>query len=380
MKPLIHLPLLVVLLVMSVGARADGPQFPAIRIPERLMVLAPHPDDILNASGLAQRVLSRGGQVRVVDMTCGDGDSPIARAYIHRQGFVVSPNPFLNYAYFRQLEDQAAAQILGYGPQNLFFLGYPDGGMWEILQRGLKNDPRPVKGRHSGMTAVPYSNAVSPGSPYTAENVIRDLSGLMGNYRPDMVVMPHPNDNHLDHAATWYFGNQAIDAAGLDRRTTSVHTVFDIYAGDLPVKLNRKNWQRPTRKTASKTTWSELLLTPGEMEGKIQAIKQYRSQTIWEHPFLKEYDGTDSYLFGYVTQNELFGTVTDVKHDEKARQALERKAMLQRGIGLVGNVVEDYFRRFRRQPKKPAEQPSEAEDTGELDDAEDSSSPLDSWN
>lgn len=41
---------------------------------ERLLVVAPHPDDeTLAAGGLIQRVLMRGGAVRVVLVTAGDG-------------------------------------------------------------------------------------------------------------------------------------------------------------------------------------------------------------------------------------------------------------------------------------------------------------------
>src|SRR5688572_16478209 len=41
---------------------------------ERLLVIAPHPDDeTLGAGGLAQRVLAQGGIVRTVVVTAGDG-------------------------------------------------------------------------------------------------------------------------------------------------------------------------------------------------------------------------------------------------------------------------------------------------------------------
>ena len=51
---------------------------------ERLLVIAPHPDDeTLGAGGLIQRVLERGGTVRVVLVTAGDG---YVEAVVHETG------------------------------------------------------------------------------------------------------------------------------------------------------------------------------------------------------------------------------------------------------------------------------------------------------
>src|SRR2546430_10087895 len=73
---------LLVVGVAVAGALAAQPTELAVKRGERLLVLAPHPDDeTLGAGGLIQRVLARGGTVRVVLVTAGgwsirDGSAP----------------------------------------------------------------------------------------------------------------------------------------------------------------------------------------------------------------------------------------------------------------------------------------------------------------
>ncbi len=63
-------------LACLLAARANAASLPPPQIDpgERLLVVAPHPDDeTLGAGGLIQRVLENHGQVRVVLITAGDG-------------------------------------------------------------------------------------------------------------------------------------------------------------------------------------------------------------------------------------------------------------------------------------------------------------------
>ena len=60
--------------VAVAGALAAQPTELAVKRGERLLVVAPHPDDeTLGAGGLIQRVLAHGGTVRVMLVTAGDG-------------------------------------------------------------------------------------------------------------------------------------------------------------------------------------------------------------------------------------------------------------------------------------------------------------------
>ena len=65
-------------------AGAPSPEPIEVSHAERLVVVAPHPDDeTLGAGGLMQRVLASGGSVRVVLVTAGDG---YVEAVVHETG------------------------------------------------------------------------------------------------------------------------------------------------------------------------------------------------------------------------------------------------------------------------------------------------------
>ncbi len=333
------------LVAEAAGASDEHLPLPAVEVPRRLLVLAPHPDDVLLAAGLIQRTLAAGGEARVVDLTCGDGKSPFAIRFLKRKGFREDPNDAINYGLYRPTEDQKSVADLGLNPsKHLTFLGYPDGGLWEILQRSKKENPEAYRSGNTGAEAVPYANALRPGAPYTGDSILTDLASVLSEFKPDLLVLPHPNDHHRDHAATWYFGTEALALLPELIPTTRVLVPFDFHSGDLPHSLKRKFRMRPTRETPSPTNWQELELSPAEYEAKLLATSRYTSQMAWEHPFLPEYQGHISYMYGYVARNELFGEVQSVIHDEGFRRSIEMKALPARVGAVIGNVFTDLGR------------------------------------
>ena len=81
---------------------------------ERLLVLAPHPDDeTLSAAGLIRQVFEHGGTVRTVVVTAGDAYvEAIQRDLGKRQ---LTKTDFLNYGEKRLAESRSAAKVLGNG-------------------------------------------------------------------------------------------------------------------------------------------------------------------------------------------------------------------------------------------------------------------------
>ena len=315
--------------------------------PSRLLVLAPHPDDVMLSAGLIIHTLKAGGQVRVVDLTSGDGKNPINIQFVKRMGFRVDSNDVINYGYYRQQEDQKAVQHLGLDPSALTVLGYPDGGMWEILERGNRGDPRPVKSLNTGVSEVPYTTALSPHASYVMDSVVSDIARVMTEFQPDLITMTHPNDNHPDHAATYYYGIKAMEVAGLSSKQIPIFLPFDIYASDLPKKLERGYRQKvPHHSIPSPTHWFNTELTAEEEEAKIDLTLDYSSQYAWEHPFEQGYRGTRSYMFGYVGVNELYGTITEAHEDAGFRKHLNEHLTLSRGAAVAGNVFADFFHRI----------------------------------
>ncbi|MGC4082560.1 MAG: PIG-L family deacetylase [Vicinamibacterales bacterium] len=125
----------------------------------RLLVVAPHPDDeALGAAGLIQRVLERGGQVRVVLLTSGDGfpeGVEVAEGVAHP-----TARDFQGYGAVREAETLTAMGIVGVSRPDVRFLGFPDEGLCQIASTYLFDKRRAFES--------PYTSRESP--PSTEQN------------------------------------------------------------------------------------------------------------------------------------------------------------------------------------------------------------------
>lgn len=93
--------------------------FTELNISDKILIVAPHPDDeVLGCSGLIQRLLSEGKQVDVAILS-GGGKSHAGCCKIDESTLIE----------FRRNLSRKAAEILGLPLENLHFLDYPDGSI-----------------------------------------------------------------------------------------------------------------------------------------------------------------------------------------------------------------------------------------------------------
>lgn len=93
--------------------------FSEVVIPDKVLIVAPHPDDeVLGCSGLIQRLLREGKQVDVVILS-GGGKSHADCCKIDEATLIES----------RRNLSRKAAKVLGLPLENLHFLDYPDGSI-----------------------------------------------------------------------------------------------------------------------------------------------------------------------------------------------------------------------------------------------------------
>lgn len=91
--------------------------FTELNISDKILIVAPHPDDeVLGCSGLIQRLLSEGKQVDVAILS-GGGKSHAGCCKIDESTLIES----------RRNLSRKAAEILGLPLEHLHFLDYPDG-------------------------------------------------------------------------------------------------------------------------------------------------------------------------------------------------------------------------------------------------------------
>lgn len=307
------LPLVVALLALVVAPQGSGghggapgrahaaaPPAEIVRPGARILVLSPHPDDeVLAAGGLIQEARRAGADVWAAVVTSGESSRPAA---VRALG-VVRPNPddFARLGQLRRYESRQAAAALGLPPSRLLFLGYADAGLMPLwLEAWDCSRPR-VSGR-ARVDRSPLADGFRPRVAYCAPNLLEDLERLLGQVRPDAVVLPDPADRHPDHAALANFGWAAVTAydrtwRGRTRATTLLGYLVHYPGWPSPWGLDPSRPQAPPAGwTDGPVRWLRLPLGAAAVAGKERALSEYRSQLAVSPEFLQ----------AFVRRDELF--------------------------------------------------------------------------
>ncbi len=260
-----------------------------------MVVFAPHPDDeTVGVGGLLFRLAHGHTPLRVVFVTNGDG---YRRAL--EQDFAVERPTDADYVALgelRQREALAALAHLGVARRDVRFLGFPDGGLAELWRaHWLRTHPY----------TSPYTKESSPpdaeGVGYDGQDLTSIVSGILRDFGPTVVVMPHPYDTHLDHAHTSYFVTEALselEASGVLGPAPTVLTYL-VHHPRWPA-LRGPDFDRelPLAELPD-TRWSESELAPAGLAAKRAALEEYRSQLGVMNGFLRH----------FLCRNELFATI-----------------------------------------------------------------------
>ncbi len=181
---------------------------------ERLLVVAPHPDDeSIGAAGLVQRVLARGGTVDVVLVTAGDGYPEGVRGML--DGASPVAQDYVAYGATRIGEARDALTALATQASapdrvRLSALGFPDGALASLRATNVSSDA-PARSPTTGATDPPYDALVAaPDAPYAGDVLRRELAAVVAAARPTIVALPDPLDTHPDHATTGLFALEAL--------------------------------------------------------------------------------------------------------------------------------------------------------------------------
>lgn len=257
---------------------------------DRILVIAPHPDDeALGAAGIVTDALASGKQVRVVLMTCGDGYRRIVQHEVPRRR-PGDPPIYQMLGRIRVGESREAMRRLGLPPGDLLFLGYQETGLaalwsapWHRALRGANEADR-----------VPYGFAFHPGAPYDAADVVADLRSLVASFAPTAVVFPSARDENTDHWATSAFVQHALDAA--DYRGVRLEYLVHRGMFPFPWAYLPRNPLLPPKELAGAGTWLSYPLEGRTEDRKHDSIDAYRSQRRVMEP----------YLLSFVRRNELF--------------------------------------------------------------------------
>jgi len=204
---------------------------------DRVLVLAPHPDDESVATGgVLQAAVSMGAEVRIVYLTDGENNPWAQRATELR--WRISERDRVRWGSRRRREALAALKCLGVAPSSARFLGFADQRVTETLLGGTRE---------------------------AVERLADELSG----WQPTVLFLPSLEDRHPDHGATAVLARLAMARARWNARPR----VFEYVV-------------HARRAAGSGRCDSVCTLSDSEREAKREAILRHGSQLRLRRAFL----------------------------------------------------------------------------------------------
>ncbi len=317
----------VILLLMVTAAApvlAQKP-FPPITADDRIIVVAPHPDDeVLGAGGLIQQACAAGAEVHVIYLTSGDHNQIAFKIYKLR--LHLSSRQYIAFGELRNREAAAATALLGLTRDQLTFLGYPDYGTLQIWRDHWGEVP-PFRSDATHTNAVPYADAFGYGQSYTPENVVADFVKLFRLIRPTKIFVTHPADTNPDHRAAANFTRLAVLELGAEQPPPQLY-YYVVHFGrwPFPYHYHPELELEPPQQLLDDGDWLTLPLTPEQAQEKYEAILQNHTQLTTRQYFLVSFARAD----------EIFATIEVLPVPEVPADAVInwKKAVRTEAIGF----------------------------------------------
>ena len=269
-------------LALIPAVAANLPDMPEPGHGDRVLVIAPHPDDeSLCCAGILQRAHANGAAVGVVWITAGDSflfDAMVVEHSLRPRGA-----PSRRLGAQRLHEAHAAANELGVPRTAQFVLGYPDRGLSALIADYYR---APYLSPYTAVSAVPYADALSPGASYTGEHLEGDLERVLEAFRPTLVLAAAPQDLHPDHSASGALIRRVLERRGElnELRYWIVHAPLWPW----PPMFEPQLALAPPA-TATALRWQSMALSATERAHKRAALRAHHSQFELLAPFMNSF-------------------------------------------------------------------------------------------
>jgi LmbE family N-acetylglucosaminyl deacetylase len=244
-----------------------------LELGDRVLVIAPHPDDeVLAAGGTMHALRTLGAHVRVVLLTPGDAYVRAAR----RLGRL-SPDAatYRRLGEVRLRESIEAAAVLAVPKTDVVCLGYPDGRLEAMWREGW--DPTAAAPGRSGAAAVPYPWAYRPGAPCCGAAMADDLATIVGGFAPDTVIFPGPEETHSDHVYAHRFVAHSLRESGWAGRGLT----YLVHHGHYPYPWAYRPGDAlrpPSALRGGGRNWLSVPLEHEDIAAKENALRAFQSQ------------------------------------------------------------------------------------------------------
>lgn len=310
---------------------------------DRLLVIAPHPDDeTIGAGGLIQRALRENAGVQILYLTHGDYNEMASLFYQKKP--LIRKKDFIRSGHIRKREALGAMVELGLEEKHLVFLGYPDLGTLTIWRRHW-GDAKPFHSFLTQISNIPYEEDFSYGSEYRGENIVKDFERVLADFKPTVVLVTAPFDLNPDHQAAYLY----LQVALLDLREKGIDPEVYVYL------VHAHHWPAPKKyfPTAPLMPPTFLLARPGfdivhqsltrdEVEKKKSALQKYESQMAYSKNF----------LLSFVRSSECYLKLSEVNSKEPNSQAVSihcskdelwMEIRLENPLDVLTDVETDFF-------------------------------------
>lgn len=264
------------------------PAFPPVTPADRIVIVAPHPDDdVLGAGGLIQQAVAVGADVRVVYFTNGDHNQIAFKLF--KPALHLNAKQYIEFGERRRTEAITATKLLGLDESHLTFLGYPDAGTlrmwrddWEAGDIFTSDATR--------TNAVPYPADYAYLHPYKPQNIAADFTAVLRRLKPTRVFVTHPADTNPDHRAAANFVRLALlELAKENLRPTLGFYIIHFGSWPRPVHYHPEQLLEPPVALLDDGDWQSLPVTLAQAELKYRAILQHRTQITTRQYFLESF-------------------------------------------------------------------------------------------
>lgn len=308
---------------------------------ERLLVLAPHPDDeSISSAGLIKQVLENGGSVRTVVVTSGDAyvDSVIQDTGKRHP----SRKDYLDYGEKRLEEARHAARLLGNCFIHLDLLGFSDGSIYSALVSNWRRN-NPMRSAFTGFDHVPYREAIDHGYAQDGQDLLNELVAIMRETKPTIIVFPDVMENDSDHAGLGMFTLLAVHDWLMQSPNIHVHPRLLAYLihwqhgwpkgsdWGIPQDWSNQAMHLPDDLPLRGHNRVCLSLTPKEITLKRETMTQYQTQQRIMGDFLSAFVRS-SECFTQLKPNNANGIENVVEHWQHARKAFDNHPLTRRKI------------------------------------------------
>ena len=176
-------------------------------LPKSVLLFCAHEDDDGTQMGFIRSLVENQIPLHMVYLTSGDAGS-CDRYFQHSCG----PAEALNFGAIRMQEARAAMGHLGVPPENIFFLGLPDGGTGKIWFDHPQSR-NPYLAVLLASDHAPYEGLFRSNLPFARDSVVEATEEIIRKFQPEVIFTVHPPaEGHIDHIVNNYFVVKALQA------------------------------------------------------------------------------------------------------------------------------------------------------------------------